>query len=178
MALRNAIELSGGYNPTAQYGLAWTFYELKRESEALVALREFLDITPPNEVPDEARVLTCTLRRSLRDQGFPEVMVKPLSPGSDPPSHAGSGDVSRPEKISAPPPQRTLDDVLNRTKGQVITQSIIDREGCVVEIKILEGSPPSFTVQALRSLQSWVFRPAMRDGKPVDVYYNLVLRTR
>lgn len=93
------------------------------------------------------------------------------------PIHVG-GDVSKPEKISAPQPQYTEIARKARIQGVVIVQAIIDKDGNVTNVKVLKPLPMGLSEQAVEAIKKWKFSPATLNGKPVDVYYNLTVNFR
>ena len=88
------------------------------------------------------------------------------------------GDVTKPEKISAPDPQYTEIARKARIQGVVIVQAIIDKEGNVVNVKVLKGLPMGLAEEAVAAIKTWKFKPATLNGKPVDVYFNLTVNFR
>ena len=56
-----------------------------------------------------------------------------------------------------------------------IVQAVIDKQGNVVDAKVLKGLPMGLDQEALRAIRQWKFEPATLNGKPVDVYYNLTV---
>ncbi|MEM6792382.1 MAG: TonB family protein [Acidobacteriota bacterium] len=93
------------------------------------------------------------------------------------PIHVG-GDVTKPEKISAPQPQYTEIARKARIQGVVIVQAIIDKQGTVTNVKVLKSLPMGLSEQAIDAIKKWKFKPATLNGKPVDVYYNLTVNFR
>jgi TonB family protein len=93
------------------------------------------------------------------------------------PVHVG-GDVRKPEKIHAPPPQYTEIARKARIQGVVIVQAIIDKEGLVTNVKVLKGLGMGLSEEAIKAIKTWKFTPATLNGKPVDVYYNLTVNFR
>ncbi|HEX7807963.1 MAG TPA: energy transducer TonB [Thermoanaerobaculia bacterium] len=56
----------------------------------------------------------------------------------------------------------------------VIAESIITREGCVRDIRLLGQSPePQLNASAVLALSEWTFKPGMLNGQVVDVIFNL-----
>lgn len=106
--------------------------------------------------------------------GIPDAPPEPEPEG---PIHVG-GDVTKPEKITAPQPQYTEIARKARVQGVVIVQAIIDKGGNVTNVKVLKGLPMGLSEQAVDAIKKWKFEPATLNGKPVDVYYNLTVNFR
>lgn len=85
------------------------------------------------------------------------------------------GDVTRPEIISEPPPVYTELARKARVQGTVIVDAIIDTEGNVANAHVLKGLPMGLAQAALDAVQKWKFKPATLKGKPVNVYYTLIV---
>ena len=92
----------------------------------------------------------------------------------DAPLHVG-GAVTKPEKISAPPPVYTEMARKARLQGVVIIEAIIDAQGNVINAHVLKGMPMGLDKAAVEAVNKWKFRPAMLQGKPVKVYYTLTV---
>jgi protein TonB len=85
------------------------------------------------------------------------------------------GDVTRPEKISGPPPVYTELARKARLQGAVIVEAIIDTQGNVVDARVLKGMPMGLDRAGLDAVVKWKFKPATLKGKPVNVYYTLTV---
>lgn len=85
------------------------------------------------------------------------------------------GAVTKPEKISAPPPVYTMMARRARLQGVVILEVIIDRSGKVTEAQVLKGMAMGLDHAALAAVQKWKFKPATLEHKPVSVYYTLTV---
>ena len=55
-----------------------------------------------------------------------------------------------------------------RVQGSVILEAIIDREGRVVNLKVLSGHPLLIPA-AVEAVQQWRYRPTLLNGQPVEV---------
>ncbi len=88
------------------------------------------------------------------------------------------GNVTSPQKISAPAPQYTEEARQARTQGVVIVQAIIDCQGLVADITVLQGLPNGLTEAAVAAIWQWRFEPARLDGRPVSVFFNLSVNFR
>ena len=63
-----------------------------------------------------------------------------------------------------------------RVQGVVILEAIIDVLGNVEDVKVLKGLPLGLSETAVTAASDWKFRPALRNGDPVPVFYNLTVR--
>jgi protein TonB len=103
--------------------------------------------------------------------GIPEAPPEPEPTG---PIHV-TGDVQKPEKLNAPPPQYTEIARKARIQGVVILQAIIDEQGNVTNVTVLKGLPMGLSEAAEAAVKQWQFKPATLNGKPVAVYFNLTV---
>ena len=71
-----------------------------------------------------------------------------------------SGNITPPVKIHYPQPQYTEDARRARIQGVVILEATIDREGDVVDIRILKGLPMGLDKSAVKTALEWRFKPA------------------
>ena len=91
-------------------------------------------------------------------------------------AHHSSGNLSAPVKIFTPAPRcssRTRKACIN---GLVIVQTVVDRHGSIAGVRLLKGVPVDFSQEALRTLSTWLFEPAVLNGQPTPVTYSFVLR--
>lgn len=182
--------MGGDEFPMIRFNLAATLTYLGRKREALDTARQYIREDPDGAKSDSARIMICGLRRSLAESQ-PEVSPsgeethgidesQPETPSSDGEARTFSlgADVSPPVKIHFPQPLYTTEARKNRIQGVVIVQTIIDKEGCATNLKVLKGLPDGLNEAAVAAIKAWVFRPATLDGKSVDVYYNLTVNFR
>ena len=64
---------------------------------------------------------------------------------------------------------------VTRRHGKVILQAVIDVNGNVGEVTVLRTSNAMFNENAIAAVQKWKYSPALRDGKPVAVYFTVVV---
>ncbi|HEY2291878.1 MAG TPA: energy transducer TonB [Thermoanaerobaculia bacterium] len=109
--------------------------------------------------------------------------VKPHAPGQEPlqlpqtekdPQKAPlKEDVQRPRLVSRPSPQYTPEAQKAKVEGTVILEAILEKDGSVSHGRILQDQPKGLGLSALEALCDWRFKPAMKNGEPVRVYYVL-----
>jgi len=59
-------------------------------------------------------------------------------------------------------------------EGKVTVKALVDAEGRVKTVKLLDAQPPGFFEEAvLRSLPGWRFRPAMYRGRAISVWATI-----
>lgn len=136
-------------------------------SSSGASLRTFFDLRRGVLAP--LLLAPCLLLGACGDS--PTAPPMPLCPGP----MMVEGSVERPVKISAPPPQYTEEARRARIQGVVILQAIIDCEGNVVEIMVLQGLSHGLTESAVDAVSRWRFEPARQNGMPVSVHYNLTI---
>jgi TonB-like protein len=76
--------------------------------------------------------------------------------------------------MRAPIPLRKLELVETlvpgaRTEFRILLAAIIRKDGKIDGISLLRNTGPAFAQAVIQDLASWEFKPAMRDGIPVDV---------
>lgn len=63
-------------------------------------------------------------------------------------------------------------------QGNVLLIGRIDREGNVQDLRMISASFQGFVDPALAAVRAWRFKPATRDGKPVEISANVAVRFR
>lgn len=62
--------------------------------------------------------------------------------------------------------------------GLCIVELIVDTQGHPQQVHIVRSLGPDFDREAVKAVQSYKFKPAMRDGKPVAVAVNIEVNFR
>ena len=81
----------------------------------------------------------------------------------------------KPSDISSPVPVHKVDpsyppELRNKkVEGDIVLYAVIRRDGSVDSIQVLEGVDPVLDSSAMRALAQWKFRPAERQGTPVEL---------
>jgi TonB family protein len=60
-----------------------------------------------------------------------------------------------------------------RISGTVVLEAGVSEKGTVDNIAVLRSVAPGLDMAAANAVRQWKFKPAMRDGKPVPVLFNL-----
>jgi protein TonB len=131
----------------------------------------------PDPTPDEPEPL-----RNFELEASPETDLDlgdivfdppaPPPPVSNEPLQVG-GEVLAPVKLSGPPPVYTELARRARIQGTVVLDAVIDREGNVTDVKVVEPLPMGLSESAVEALYQWHFRPGTLRGEAVPVRYRL-----
>ena len=78
----------------------------------------------------------------------------------------GNG-VSEPIPVYKPEPPYTPEAKAAKVEGVVTLWVVVGVDGTVTDVKAEEGFDKGLTENAVNTLKTWKFRPAMKDGKPV-----------
>lgn len=195
-ALREVVSRMGDH-PAAigpMFNLGSVLEKLGRKREALDLFEEILekDLVEEDATRDRARIAYCHVRGSLgeepvlEDPGRRERLatvesvrdsVDRSDAESDGVTYVG-GKVAAPVKLYTPQPRYPTRAREERVQGTVVAQVIIDRRGCVVSTEVVKSVRPELDTSAADAMSRWVFKPAMLNGHPVDVHYNLTVNFR
>lgn len=63
-------------------------------------------------------------------------------------------------------------------QGNVLLAGRVDAQGRVSDLHLVAASAKDFIKPAVEAVQGWQFRPAVRDGKPAEVFLNVAVRFR
>lgn len=86
------------------------------------------------------------------------------------------GKVTRPEIRTQTRPEITDEARTHHGfSGAVILQTILDKEGKVGTIRVVQGQPMGLTENAEKTFKTWTFKPATLDGKPVRALYEVTI---
>jgi protein TonB len=76
----------------------------------------------------------------------------------------------RPVPLNSPKPHYTLKAREDKIQGTVSMRILVDKDGLVKQTKILRGLPDGLDEEATRTAFELRFKPAMKDGKPVQFW--------
>lgn len=74
-----------------------------------------------------------------------------------------------PELISAIDPVTPVELLLRGVGGEAVVEFTVGTDGSVADLKLRSASQPEFGGAALAALESWSFRPGVKDGRFVPV---------
>lgn len=63
-------------------------------------------------------------------------------------------------------------------QGNVLLIGRIDKQGRVQDLSVVGSSAHDFEAPALEAVKAWEFRPASRDGQPIEIFLNAAVRFR
>lgn len=161
-----ALQIKGPHLPTVRLALGQVLARLGNPGGAVASLRELIANLPPTHALSKSgRQLLCSIRAAHPELVPPK---RGLETEEEQPKKV-EGDLQKPERIYSPDP------VFPGVEGKVVVQAIIDWEGCVVKVKVLEGHP-MLNQAAIDAFSKWVYLPGTLNGIPVDTYFNLTAK--
>jgi len=84
-------------------------------------------------------------------------------------------EITRPEVIEKVNPKYPEEARKAKIMGHVIVETVINEKGTVDDIKVVESPDERLSEAAVEAIRQWTFEPALCDGRPVGVYYNLTI---
>jgi TonB family protein len=82
---------------------------------------------------------------------------------------------SKPVAVSYPRPNYTEEARRNKVQGHINMRILVGADGTVKEAIILDGLPDGLNDEALKTARNIKFKPAMKDGNPVDFWIQIYL---
>jgi len=95
------------------------------------------------------------------------------------PYRPGNG-IKNPDLIKEVKPNYTPEGMRLKIQGRVVLEAVVLKNGMVGEVKVIRSLDrvSGLDDEAVRAAKQWMFKPATRDGKPVDIYVTLELDFR
>lgn len=113
----------------------------------------------------------------IAERRLAEINLSPVTvEGDDVPQPECPRLLTPPVRQFTPRPSYTRKAKVAGIEGEVTLRSVIDKQGRVTKIEILEGLPKGLTKQAIQAVKQWRFTPAKMNGVPVEAYYVLKVR--
>ncbi len=146
------------------------------------------DLTPdqPEPVYEEAKETLPDVVDQLSDNiNLGEIEGPPGGGGGGPLAGEGEGSggngvyrigggITPPVLIHKEDPKYTDEAIKNRITGVVLLYGIVRKNGRVDSLKVIKGLGYGLDEEAIRTVQTkWKFKPALKDGKPVDCYITI-----
>ncbi len=78
-------------------------------------------------------------------------------------------DVTAPKAVYTPNPEYTDRARKQKIRGSVVLSIVVTDKGNVRDAKVVAGVDKDLDKQAMRTVSTWRFEPATKDGKPVAV---------
>ena len=63
-------------------------------------------------------------------------------------------------------------------QGNVLLAGVIDAKGQIGDLRVVATSNNAFVKPAIEAVQQWKFRPATKNGKPIEIFTNVGVRFR
>ncbi len=81
-------------------------------------------------------------------------------------------------QVKQQPPAYPDDLWKQQQQGNVLLIGRIDEHGRVLDVVVVGSTQKDFEQPALQAVRAWEFKPAMRDGKPIEIFLNAAVRFR
>jgi len=85
-------------------------------------------------------------------------------------------EITDPEVIEKVNPKYPEEARKAKIMGIVIIETVINENGTVDDIQVVESPNELLSEAAVEAVRQWTFEPALCDGRPVGVYYNVTLK--
>jgi protein TonB len=90
-------------------------------------------------------------------------------------SGLGDGDMTIALVTKSPQPQLDLSSLSHGQAGNVILNAVIDANGAITELTVLQSLGASIDQQVIATVRNWSFKPAMKNGQPVTSEQEIIL---
>ena len=105
----------------------------------------------------------------------PAPAIRAEAPASAPKRIEVSSEVQEAKLLTMVQPEYPKLAQTARIQGSVLLSAIIDKEGKIVELKVIEGSP-FLAESALAAIKRWRYRPTYLNGEPVEIATRIIVR--
>ncbi len=142
----------------------------------------------PGRAPAQASVAALKLAQSRlavpakspRDTHQTVASTNTASPATSNPNAVQGGDALGAGNVTValatffPTPRPNLNDLARGTRGDVIVDVVIDEQGRVADSKVAHSLGASIDATVLATIQTWIFKPATKDGVAVPSEQELL----
>ena len=137
-------------------------------------------------VPDPDPDRPEPIREAARDEiefrppeDLPYVIGSPVTPPPATPFEWTHAEIVPPELVQDSKIEPIFPELARvaRLSGRVILRAVIDEEGSVGEIEVVDSNRPGFGFDdaAVEAVQQWKYKPATMRGRPVAVYFVVLV---
>lgn len=125
---------------------------------------------PPEKVllGDDVHTLDVNMPNLTSVTGSWVLYFSQLDEGNEP-SYKLKGELGGPVAVEKMDPKYPPELVKGHVDGEVVLYAIIRKDGSVDSIQVVHSIDPQLDRNAVEALARWKFRPATRDGAPVDL---------
>jgi periplasmic protein TonB len=88
------------------------------------------------------------------------------------------GGISAPQGLSTPDPNYTEEARRANKQGTCVLSLIVDSAGHPRDLRVIRGLGLGLDEKALEAVRQWTFKPALKDGRPVDVQITVEVQFR
>jgi TonB family protein len=103
------------------------------------------------------------------------VLLAAASPAQEIPPYKPGGQVTMPSVISEVKPSYNAEAMRARIQGIVKVEVVVQPDGTVGDVRILQGLDPLLDPEAIAAVKKWRFKPGMKDGVAVPVAVEIEL---
>ena len=82
-------------------------------------------------------------------------------------SGVGEGNINIALQKYFPPPRPDLSVLPHGTRGDVILDAVVDQNGKIAELRLIQGLGPAIDNVVIATVKQWSYTPATRNGVPV-----------
>jgi protein TonB len=104
---------------------------------------------------------------------------KPASDGQSGAMYSGVNGITNPELIRSTKVQPKFPKyaIGKKVLGRVTLQAVVRKDGTVGDVVVKQGAGGDcgFEEAAIAAVSQWRYKPAMQNGRPVDVYFTVVI---
>jgi TonB family protein len=96
-----------------------------------------------------------------------------FTPGEIPPSPGAAAVDTRPFPLNKPRPNYTEEARAHKVQGVIRAHALIGTDGVVKDVRLATHLPDGLDEEAIVAVKQMRFRPAARNGQPVDFWVTL-----
>lgn len=157
-------ELAALGNPSVlEAGLHKEVEALARRATEIASLRR--DDSELERLKNEATALRSFLQGVRTDTPLPKLQHTPAAPQS--PFDPRELD-RKPALKQQPRPKYPIELRQAGVSGQATVSFVVDPNGTVTDVKVVDATHKGFEYAASQAVQSWTFEPGMKEGRPVS----------